>query len=389
MRGTPLAAYVAASEPGPSTLMMRQEELLRLQKELDKLQKLADMVELLKTSYDAEKARGQESEEKLAQLQNQLDEQTDNQKEQEKFEANNEKFRDELEDLRQNKKWLEDELRQKESEEQKLQSEIESLNKQLCNQKKGCDDVEKSTAGIKEDLASLRKEKELLFENFAKVTEENKSLRTEIYSLQKDVQESHKKMIRAEESLHSHKENLGPKPERFNHPLQQKENLSPEKPEQSYAYHKVAPSDCSTQSANSFAEASSLSRESIPLKQAAGPASQNNPKEDHLTQTSKARSNKLKNMTSNIFVMQDEHDNRPRSRTPPPSGDKLEGPAAPARQEAEVPYGERKCSRRNQPQMDLSTSPTPQISERFVIPEDPNQVEQLLSRTSKDRDVVS
>lgn len=35
--GTPLAAYVAASEPGPSTLMMRQEELLRLAAVVDQL----------------------------------------------------------------------------------------------------------------------------------------------------------------------------------------------------------------------------------------------------------------------------------------------------------------------------------------------------------------
>ena len=34
---TPLTAYVAASEPGPSTLIMRQEELLRLAAAVDQL----------------------------------------------------------------------------------------------------------------------------------------------------------------------------------------------------------------------------------------------------------------------------------------------------------------------------------------------------------------
>jgi chromosome segregation ATPase len=352
---------------------------------MNKMQKLADMVHKLKTAYDEEKLRCQELEEKLAELQNQLEQQEDGQKQKENNEASNNELLDELEDLKQNKKWLEDELRQKESDEKSLRSEIEGLTKLLNEQKKGSDDVEKSAAGMKQDLASLRKEKELLFENFAKVTEENKSLRSEIYSLQKDVQESHKKMVRAEENLQNHKENINFKTERFNHPLQHKENFSPEKPESGHAYHKPAPSDCSTQSANSLMDPLCQSRDSLPLKPVSISSSN---REDHMTQANKARSNKLKNMTSNIFVMPEEQDNRARSRTPQPGGEKFEGQSVLTKPEAEVPYGERKCSRRNQPQLDQSTSPVPQTAERFIVPDDPSQVEQLLSRTSKDRDAV-
>ena len=413
----------------------------KCQELLGKLSNLTDMVEKLNGKLIDEKMRSSMWNDQRIDLENELN-----------YFREKETIVDDISGKKRTSPLKNDSLNQKEFAEDSLKSGVEevqtrvSIDEDLQGKligltgmnsyeiealKQEKDQCMKVIAQLKEDLAEMRKEKELVFDNFAKVSEENKTLRAEVYTLQKDLVSSGNTKMETVERLDSPASKQIAVKQRFRTVQEPIAHTNKEDEKVSDIFQKIeyqakgrvltesfagfdgskdtSNANQSTMISNSQLESSlqnagrslkdSQQQFPIPLKSISN--STHLHREDHMAQAAKARHNKLRNMTSNVFQMNEEaSDLKSRSFTPNPKQvkeqDNTDPSTPPPKEKPEVvePYHtrDRKCSRRNP--TNLESQPTHLMSnekpnETALIPMDKNAVSDLLVLANKEKDEVS